>query len=125
MANASESTPTADTVKRPLLVTIIAILTFIGGVFFLLAAVPALIFGVIVSLITGVNGIVAIASGIGLMKMKKWGYYLFQFFTILSIIQALYLRFSGAESTAADWLLSVALPVVIFIYLWAERKKFR
>ncbi|MEQ8975943.1 MAG: hypothetical protein RIE73_36865 [Coleofasciculus sp. C1-SOL-03] len=120
---------------RPTGVTILAVLSIIGGILYILAGLGAtvlggfvsnvegeaqaevvgagvVIFGVIIALILGVLYLVV---AYGLFTLKQWAWSFTIVFQITSIINALYGRF--AEGNIVGSIISIIIAGVILYYL--------
>jgi len=121
--------PAAPTRSRPIGVTILAVLTILGGVLLLLLVIVVVAFS---SLLVGVGlplgfgltgsvlgaiilifGIIWIAVGSGLLNLRPWAWWLAIIVMVLSIVGSI-----GSPITAI-------LPGLILLYLILVRRHFR
>ncbi|TMA07329.1 MAG: hypothetical protein E6J94_05270 [Methanobacteriota archaeon] len=121
--------PAAPTRSRPIGVTILAVLTILGGVLLLLLGIVVVAFS---SLLVGVGlplgfgltgsvlgaiilifGIIWIAVGSGLLNLRPWAWWLAIIVMVLSIVGSI-----GSPITAI-------LPGLILLYLILVRRHFR
>ncbi len=121
--------PAAPTRSRPISVTILAVLTILGGVLLLLLGIVVVAFS---SLLVGVGlplgfgltgsvlgaiilifGIIWIAVGSGLLNLRPWAWWLAIIVMVLSIVGSI-----GSPITAI-------LPGLILLYLILVRRHFR
>ena len=123
------STPAAPTRHRPIGVTILAVLTIIGGVLFLLLGIVVIAFssllvgvglplgfgltGSILGAIVLIFGILWIAVGSGLLNLRPWAWWLAIIVMVLSVVGSL---------TAP---VAAILPGLILVYLILVRRHFR
>lgn len=121
--------PTAPARSRPIGVTVLAVLTILGGVLLLLLGIVVIAFssllvgvgvpigfgltGTILGGIVLVFGIIWIAVGSGLLNLRSWAWWLAIIVMILSIVGTI-----GAP-------LAAILPGLILIYLILVRHHFR
>jgi hypothetical protein len=129
--------------ERPTGITIIAIVYFVLGCLSLLWS--ALVFGLggLGALFAGVFGaeamaaastagawsgfvgilaaIVQFAVGIGLLKMKRWAWFLAVIGVALNVIQGIAGMFSGGPFAFMCGILGLLLPVAVLIYLLTNR----
>ena len=121
--------PAAPTRSRPIGVTILAVLTILGGVLLLLLGIVVIAFssllvgvglplgfgltGSILGAIVLIFGIIWIAVGSGLLNLRSWAWWLAIIVMVLSII----------GSIAAP--IAAILPGLILVYLILVRHHFR
>jgi len=121
--------PAAPTRSRPIGVTILAVLTILGGVLLLLLGIVVIAFssllvgvglplgfglsGSILGAIVLIFGIIWIAVGSGLLNLRSWAWWLAIIVMVLSIIGSI---------TAP---IAAILPGLILVYLILVRQHFR
>ena len=121
--------PAAPTRSRPIGVTILAVLTILGGVLLLLLGIVVIAFssllvgvglplgfgltGSILGAIVLIFGIIWIAVGSGLLNLRSWAWWLAIIVMVLSIIGLI---------TAP---IAAILPGLILVYLILVRQHFR
>ena len=121
----------SETQKRPLGLTIIAILTLIGGIFSLLGGFIS--FGVstlspeleglaFLGIIATIIGIITLQAGYGLLKGKKWGWNLAIVANIISVPLNL-AGVAGGTSDAGSAILGIVFSVGIILYLMKPSTK--
>ena len=116
----------APTGKRPVAVTIIAILAIIGGVFSLFG-VLGIMLDVVLGIFALIVGALTLAGGIGLLKMKKWGLLAITIATALGFLQIGYLMMfvDNPLIVVTIWsYIPMLIQLLIVIYLWVIRKQF-
>ena len=114
--------------RRPIGVTILAILIILAGIFFLLISLAALVigtvflggFGLAIGVVLVILAFLTLAAGLGLLRMRRWAYWLSVIVLVLSILSQV-----GSYQIGAGSLWSIAIPALILIYLLAVRKHFR
>ncbi len=124
-------------VERPLGVSILAILYFIGGVLslvqglFVLAGGAALLIGkafsplalgsniTVAGLIAVIIAIVDLALGYGLWTGKEWARIIIIIFCILGILASLVLIALGALSFTGGFAIARMIPVLVFVKIFA------
>jgi hypothetical protein len=117
-------------VQRPTGITIIAILSAIGGVFGLLASLALLGLGAVVGAATGLGGLTFVAGLIvlaysvlslvlayGFWTLKPWGWTLGVGVQGLGIVQAV-LQFANNTSQIASLVIGVGIAAFILWYLF-------
>ncbi len=133
--------------SRPLGVTILAILEIIGGIFMLIAAFAMFAVGAVIDnqqfidqlgtdvpqwfldlgptiflgigLVLLIMAIVAFILAWGFLKGKRWAWFLGVIFAVLNIISGVVSLISGTPTG----ILSIAIPVIILIYLMMASTK--
>lgn len=118
--------------RRPIGVTILAILLILGGIFLVLLSLavvalgvlflPSLGFlGVAIGLVILILSFLVLAAGFALLSLKPWAWWL------TAIVLVLYLasQVSLMIASAAINIVAVAIPGLILVYLIAVRKHFR
>ena len=121
--------------QRPLGVTLIAILSAIGGVFGLLAALVLLGAGAAVSTATGLGGLTFVAGVIilayavlslvlayGFWNLKPWAWPLGVGVQALGVVQSV-LQFMNDGSNVVGLLFSLAIAGIILWYLFQPHVK--
>ena len=120
-----------ETQKRPLGLTIIAILTLIAGVLALFGGIIGLGVSTVSSELEGlaflgiiatIIGIITLPAGYGLLKGKKWGWTLAIVSNIISIPLNL-AGVAGGTSDAGSAIVGIAFCVVIILYLMKPSTK--
>jgi len=114
--------------RRPIGVTILAILIILAGVFFVLISLAALVigtvflggFGLAIGVVLVILAFLTLAAGLGLLRMRRWAYWLSVIVLVLSILSQV-----GSYQIGTGSLWSIAIPALILIYLLAVRKHFR
>ena len=114
--------------RRPIGVTILAILIILAGIFFLLISLAALVigtvflggFGLAIGVVLVILAFLTLAAGLGLLRMRRWAYWLSVIVLVLSILSQV-----GSYQIGTGSLWSIAIPALILIYLLAVRKHFR
>src|SRR5207244_8890349 len=121
--------PATPTRSRPIGVTILAVLTILGGVFLLLLGVVVVAFssllvgvglplgfgltGSVLGAIVLIFGIIWIAVGSGLLNLRPWAWWLAIIVMVLSIVGSI-----GSP-------ISALIPGLILVYLILVRHHFR
>jgi len=119
--------------NRPMGVTILAILAFIGGALQLATGVAAVAFGGLAGAAVGgtegaavgglvaisglfliVLGVVALLAGFGLWQLKPWAWLLTIAWAILGLVSAALTLLSGDVTSA---IISAIIPAVVIWYL--------
>lgn len=111
---------------RPVGVSIIAVLMWIGGVGLIITALLAMRHGPVAGVVELVLGIASIVVGWGLWSLKHWAYWAAVILQVLGILLSLY-AFS-INSSVGLLAFSLVLRGVILIYLFVDskvRKAFR
>ena len=114
-------------VDRPLGVTIICILSWIGAIALIAIGAAAVIGGFffpllfIVGAVFLIIGIVSFLVTFALWQLKMWAWWLIVILNIISIISGV-----GSAVAAGDaWpLVGIILPVIIVVYLWTVKDHF-
>jgi len=113
---------------RPLGVTIICILSWIGAIALIAIGAVAVIGGFffpllfIVGAVFLVIGIVMFLVTFALWQLKMWAWWLIVILNVISIVTGI-----GSAVAAADFspIVGIILPVIIVIYLWTVKDHFR
>jgi hypothetical protein len=114
--------------RRPIGVTILAILIILAGIFFLLISLAALVvgtvflggFGLAIGVVLVILAFLTLAAGFGLLGMRPWAWWLSVIVLFLSTLSQV-----GSYQIGAGSLWSIAIPALILLYLLAVRKHFR
>ncbi len=104
--------------KRPVAITIISILGFIGSLFSILILILALSKGRVstaYAIMLPLSSIIGIASMVGLWKMKKWGVYLY---SVLILFNQIFLIYLGVWSAV-----SLIIPAIVLGVAYANINK--
>ena len=121
----------SETQKRPLGLTIIAILTLIAGVLALFGGIIGLGVSTVSSELEGlaflgiiatIIGIITLPAGYGLLKGKKWGWTLAIVLNIISVPLAL-AGVAGGTSDVGSAIFGIAFSVLIIAYLMKPSNK--
>lgn len=118
--------------RRPIGVTILAILLILGGLLFILISIAVLFFsvllipsvgyiGVAVGVVVLILSILILATGFALLSLRPWAWWLAVIVLFLNLAAQGYLYYSGLSTS----LVGVIIPGLIFVYLIAVRKHFR
>jgi len=118
--------PYPHTRRRPIGVTILAILIILAGLFFLFISLAALLFatvtigalGLAIGVVLVILALLTLAAGFGLLGMRPWAWWLSVIVLVLSILAQV-----AAYQLGSLW--SIAIPALILVYLLAVRKYFR
>jgi len=113
---------------RPLGVTIICILSWIGAIALIAIGALAVIGGFFLPLLFIVGavfliiGIVMFLVTFALWQLKMWAWWLIVILNIISIVSGI-----GSAVATADFspIIGIILPVIIVIYLWTVRDHFK
>ena len=119
----SQTTPQTSKIKTPVLISIIAILTVIIGIFTMFAGVPAILLGTLTAIITLIIGIGLTASAYGISNMKRWGLYLYSAIGAIAVLQSVY-NYASSINLDALKLADMIIPILVLTYLWSQSKKF-
>lgn len=124
-----------EAVQRPTGITILAVLSAIGGVFGLLAGIALLTAGTVVGAATGLGGFVFVAGLIvlaysvlslvlayGFWNLKPWAWPLGIAVQALGILQAV-LQFANNSSNVASLVIGVGIAALILWYLFQPNVK--
>jgi len=114
--------------RRPIGVTILAILIILAGLFFLLISLAALVlgtvflggFGLALGAVLVILALLTLAAGFGLLGMRPWSWWLSVIVLVLSILSQV-----GSYQIGTGSLWGIAIPGLILVYLLAVRKYFR
>ena len=114
--------------RRPIGVTILAVLIILAGLFFLFISLAALVlgtvflggFGLALGAVLVILAFLTLAAGFGLLGMRPWAWWLSVIVLVLSILSQVG---SYQIGTGSPW--SIAIPGLILVYLLAVRKYFR
>jgi hypothetical protein len=98
--------------KRPLGVTIIAVLMIIGGILSIIGGIILLIFGIGIFLI--LLGIASLVIAWGLLKAKRWAWILTVIISIITIIYSIV----GIATGRFDSVINLILYGIILYYLF-------
>jgi len=121
--------------ERPLGITIIAILGFIGAVLIIIGGLALSAVGTLLAMFLGplgalgaLAGVVVIIVGIvqfiisyGLWKMKKWALYIEMILLLLSIVMSLVTIATSFDFTP---IISIVISALIIYYLYTKKKLF-
>jgi uncharacterized membrane protein HdeD (DUF308 family) len=129
----SATLSSASQIKQniPLPVKIISWLMLISGILGLFGVLPLLFLGgfgksgtvFFMGLLNLVMGIGNVVISFGLRSMRKWSLYAFTILTIIAAIIAIYSYISSPRQ-GGSLLGSLAIQVLILIYLWSISRKF-
>ncbi|GHO89261.1 DUF2127 domain-containing protein [Dictyobacter formicarum] len=103
--------------RRPLGVTIIAVLEAIGGVFEILGGILLLNVSAAAAIIAIIMGIIALVLAWGLWTLKPWAFWVAVVLEAISLVYGIFLLVNG--NTGA--LLQAVIALAILIYLFADR----
>ena len=123
--------------RRPIGVTILAILVILAGLFavlvtllLVLAAVlliPA--WGLLPVIVTGIAFLLAVlllASGFGLLRLRPWAWWLAVIVLVLNLVFTFsQLGIPGLGTLATGQMITIAIQVLVLLYLFAVRGSFR
>ena len=117
-------------VDRPLGVTILCILSWIGAIILIgLGAVGAIAsiaigsgLGLVLSLTILIIGILLFFVTFALWQLKMWAWWLV---IILNVIQIVLGIGSAVSQGSAGPIIGIIIPVIIVIYLWTVKDHFR
>jgi len=117
-------------VDRPLGVTILCILSWIGSIILIgLGAVGAIAalalaipLAVVLALTILIIGILLFFVTFALWQLKMWAWWLV---IILNVIQIVLGIGSAVSQGSAGPIIGIIIPVIIVIYLWTVREHFR
>ncbi|MDQ1299709.1 MAG: hypothetical protein QG636_377 [Patescibacteria group bacterium] len=119
------NTSPSETGKRPVIISIICVVGFLGGILSLagiiIPASRAMLvesYGMSFVILTAVLTILTFASLIGFWKMKKWGLYTYIVATVLGMVGGLYL---GLPFNVLSYIVPTAIVVTGLFYF----KRFR
>ncbi len=130
--------------RRPLGVTIIAILVGIGGILEILAGILILVgifaighaitvhghttishvvnaLGVVLAIIPLVIGVLTLIFAMGLWFLKRWAFWLTVIFEIISLIRSAFEFTQPDHSPVALIVIGMIIPVVILLYFLLDR----
>ena len=115
--------------ERPLGVTIICILQFIGAIGGIVIGALAVLLGLAIAsgllLALGavilVIGIIAFFVTFGLWKLKSWAFWLTIIINIVSILSSISTALSGYPSAIGG----LIIPLIVMIYLFTVKDHFR
>ncbi len=104
--------------KRPLGVTIIAILEIIGAIGLLLTSLAAITTALGVSIAIG--AILRLIVAWGLWTLKRWAFWVAVILEVIHFFYNLYNLLVGHNSPAAGAIIGLIVNLVILIYLFAD-----
>ncbi len=124
-------TNTNFNIKRPILVSIIAVLYTLSGVFpvfigliFIFSSFHQFSLSLIsLGFAALIYGIMNIVCGIGLMRMKRYGYILYWVTIFLAVLYSIYLSFIS-KSFNNIFTISSLVGIGVLLYLVKIRSKF-
>ena len=124
---------TATTLReRPLLVSLICVLGFVGaGVIFLGLLLPEVHeqirgeYGDAFLLITSIGGLLSLVGLIGLWQMRRWGFYLYAAAIVLSMFIELNYRLNYRLNNPVDQIIGHIIPIVNILICIKYFKKMR
>jgi uncharacterized membrane protein (DUF2068 family) len=114
---------------RPLGVTIICILQFIGAIILIILGALLVLGGLFLGPLLAVVGAVFLVLGLisffvtfGLWKLKSWAFWITIIINIIEIVTGI-----GSAVAAGDYspILSIIIPLIVVIYLFTVRDHFR
>ncbi len=114
---------------RPLGVTIICILSWIGAIALIalgaLMVLGGLLFAPVLAVVGAVFLIIGIVSFLvtfALWNLKMWAWWIIVILNIISIVSGI-----GSAVAYADFspIMGIIIPVIIVIYLWTVKEHFR
>lgn len=118
--------------RRPIGVTILAILLILVGIFAVLISLAVLFLGVLILPDVGLLGVgigvvvlilsfLILAAGFALLSLRPWAWWLSVIVLLLYLLaQIPFIRAGGGIG-----LVSIIIPALMFVYLLAVRKHFR
>ena len=120
--------PYPQTRRRPIGVTILAILIILAGLLFLLISIAALVlgtvilggFGLAIGVVLVILAMLTLAAGFGLLAMRPWAWWLAMIVLVLSLLSQI-----GSYQLGGGSLWGIAIPALILVYLIAVRRYFR
>ena len=115
-------------VDRPLGVTIICILSWIGAIALIAIGALMVLGGLFIPLLAVVGavflviGIVSFLVTFALWNLKMWAWWIIVILNVISIVSGI-----GSAVAYGDFspIFGIIIPVIIVIYLWTVRDHFR
>ena len=103
--------------RRPLGVTIIAILVAIGAIFEIIGGLALLAIFAPVGIFALIIGVVSLFVAWGLWTLKPWAFWLVVIVEVIHLVQAILSLGRGQSVGIGD----VIFPIVILLYLFLDR----
>ena len=103
--------------RRPLGVTIIAILVAMGAIFEIIGGLALLALLPPVGIVALIVGVISLFVAWGLWTLKPWAFWLVVIVEVIHLVQAVFALARGQAVGIGD----VAFPVVILLYLFLDR----
>src|SRR5579863_4401695 len=103
--------------RRPLGVTIIAILVAIGAVLEIIGGLLLLAVFAPVGIIALIVGIISLFVAWGLWTLKPWAFWMVVIVEVIHLVQALISVSRGQGGSIVD----IVFPVIILLYLFMDR----
>lgn len=104
--------------KRPLGITIIAILLAIGGILGIISGITALAVSPTLAIINLVLGVAELVLAWGLWTLQRWAFWATVVVEALLLLYGVYVIVQGG---IASGIVSVVIAAIILIYLFADR----
>ena len=111
-----------ETKRRPVGVSIIAILMWLSGVAEIISALLAVRILPALGVVDLVLGIATIAVGCGLWSLKQWSYRTAVILFIILILVDLYYLFSGSHLPIGVVVFHLIIRVLVLVYLLVDSK---
>ncbi len=103
--------------RRPLGVTIIAILVAIGAVFEIIGGLALLAVFAPIGIFALIVGVISLFVAWGLWTLKPWAFWLVVIVEVIHLVQAIFSVARGQGVGIGD----IIFPVVILLYLFLDR----
>lgn len=103
--------------RRPLGVTIIAILVAIGAIFEIIAGLALLVIFPPLGIFALIVGVVSLFVAWGLWTLKPWAFWLVVIVEVIHLIQAILSMARGQGTGIGD----LVIPIIILLYLFLDR----
>lgn len=103
--------------RRPLGVTIIAILVAIGAIFEIIAGLALLVIFPPLAIFALIVGVVSLFVAWGLWTLKPWAFWLVVIVEVIHLIQAILSMARGQGTGIGD----LVIPIIILLYLFLDR----
>ena len=103
--------------RRPLGVTIIAILVAIGAIFEIIGGLAALAFFAPIGIFALIVGIISLLVAWGLWTLQPWAFWLVVIVEAIHLVQAIFSMTRGQGTGVGD----LVFPIIILLYLFHDR----
>ena len=104
--------------KRPLGITIIAIVLVIGGIFSIIGGIVSLALSGVAAVIALVIGILDLVLAWGLWRLQPWAFWVTVVLEVIAVINGIV---AMVQHNVAGGIISILIAAIILIYLFADR----